>query len=106
LQYKQSHFKVAVSLDVTPTSFHPSHLQNTKCAFSVYTAVAPIARYIPLYTSHPDIQTNHQQIFEIQTGGLRQQLEKNGHRFKFMNGKQDAQVEEGKTPIQTKTNPA
>jgi hypothetical protein len=65
--------------------------------------------HTPPYKSR-GYQTNHQQIFEIQTGGLRQQLEKNGHRFKFMNGKQDAQVEEGKTPIQrpiqSKTNPA
>ncbi|KAJ5372915.1 Serine hydrolase FSH [Penicillium concentricum] len=34
------------------------------------------------------------EIFEIQTGGLRQALEKSGHRFKFMNGKMDAKVEE------------
>ncbi|KAJ5305804.1 hypothetical protein N7508_004819 [Penicillium antarcticum] len=38
--------------------------------------------------------STNSEIFEIQTGGLRQQLEKNGHRFKFMNGKHDAQVEE------------
>jgi len=35
------------------------------------------------------------QIFEIQTGGIRQQLEKKGHTFKFMNGKMDAAVESG-----------
>ncbi|KAJ5171130.1 Serine hydrolase FSH [Penicillium coprophilum] len=34
------------------------------------------------------------EIFEIQIGGLRQILEKNGHDFKFMNGKMDAKVEE------------
>ncbi|KAJ5584768.1 uncharacterized protein N7459_004568 [Penicillium hispanicum] len=33
------------------------------------------------------------EIFEIQTGGLRQQLEPKGHRFTFMNGKFDAKVE-------------
>ncbi|KAJ5123038.1 Serine hydrolase FSH [Penicillium atrosanguineum] len=33
------------------------------------------------------------QIFEIQTGGIRQQLEKKGHIFKFVNGKMDAAVE-------------
>ncbi|KAJ5820607.1 Serine hydrolase FSH [Penicillium riverlandense] len=35
------------------------------------------------------------EILEIQTGGLRQQLEKKGHRFIFVNGRQDAQVESG-----------
>ncbi|OQE25698.1 hypothetical protein PENFLA_c008G04638 [Penicillium flavigenum] len=34
------------------------------------------------------------EIFEIQIGGLRQILEKSGHRFKFMNGKINAKVEE------------
>ncbi|KAJ5571357.1 hypothetical protein N7535_005017 [Penicillium sp. DV-2018c] len=34
------------------------------------------------------------EIFEIQIGGLRQQLEKHGHKFKFMNGKIPAKVEE------------
>ncbi|CAL5865815.1 uncharacterized protein PFLUO_LOCUS21 [Penicillium psychrofluorescens] len=33
------------------------------------------------------------EILEIQTGGLRQQLEQKGHRFIFVNGRQDAQVE-------------
>ncbi|KAJ6113329.1 hypothetical protein N7523_006646 [Penicillium sp. IBT 18751x] len=33
------------------------------------------------------------EIFEIQTGGLRQKLEQNGHTFKFVNGKLDAAVE-------------
>ncbi|KAJ5203744.1 uncharacterized protein N7498_004623 [Penicillium cinerascens] len=33
------------------------------------------------------------EIFEIQTGGIRQQLEKKGHTFKFVNGKMDAAVE-------------
>lgn len=40
--------------------------------------------------------TNQPQIFEIQIGGLRQILEKSGHRFTFMNGKINAKVEEGK----------
>ncbi|KAJ5699006.1 Serine hydrolase FSH [Penicillium macrosclerotiorum] len=35
------------------------------------------------------------EIFEIQTGGLRQKLEKDGHRFTFMNGRLPSQVEEG-----------
>ncbi|KAJ5670622.1 uncharacterized protein N7477_005985 [Penicillium maclennaniae] len=33
------------------------------------------------------------EIFEIQTGGLRQKLEQKGHTFKFVNGKLDAAVE-------------
>ncbi|KAJ5787578.1 hypothetical protein N7457_002568 [Penicillium paradoxum] len=41
----------------------------------------------------------NREIFEIQTGGLRQQLEKHGHRFEFMNGKMSAKVEEGKIAI-------
>ncbi|KAJ5887510.1 hypothetical protein N7495_007551 [Penicillium taxi] len=38
--------------------------------------------------------STNDQIFEIQTGGLRQQLEKAGHTFTFINGKLDAKVEE------------
>lgn len=56
-----------------------------------------MAKYAQLQFKHRHLDCiNRLQIFEIQIGGLRQMLEKSGHRFTFMNGKMSANVEEGK----------
>ena len=57
------------------------------------------AKYVHTQTSQKN-KTN-EQILEIQIGGIRQQLEKKGHRFQFMNGKLGAKVEEGTHPTTT-----